>query len=95
MGRLLSPRVGSSILLDVVAPFWDIQVAGDRIWLNGTTVEEVEIAHKATLQLVLDETNREYGEYLSEQNLKQERELEGPKSSEIQVREAARRIKFD
>ena len=72
-----------------------IQVVGDRIWLNGTTIDEVEVAHKATLQLVLDETNREYGEYLSEQNLKQERELEGPKSSEIQVREAARRIKFD
>jgi len=72
-----------------------VQVVGDRIWLNGTTIEEVEIAHKATLQLVLDETNREYGEYLSEQNLKQETELEGLKSSEIQVREAARRIKFD
>jgi hypothetical protein len=72
-----------------------IQVVGDRIWLNGTTIEEVEIAHKATLQLGLDETNREYGEYLSEQNLKQEGELAGPKSREIQVREAARRIKFD
>ena len=72
-----------------------VQVVGDRIWLNGTTIEEVEIAHKATLQLVLDETNREYGEYLSGQNLKLEGELEGIKSSEIRVREAARRIKFD
>jgi heat shock protein HspQ len=95
MGGLLSPRVGSSILLDVVAPFWDIQVAGDRIWLNGTTIDEVEVAHKATLQLVLDETNHEYGEYLSEQNLKQEGELAEPKSSQVQVREAARKIKFD
>ena len=72
-----------------------VQVVGDRIWLNGTTIEEVEIAHKATLQLVLDETNREYGEYFSEQNLKEEGELGGSKSKEIQVREAARRIKFD
>jgi len=72
-----------------------IQVVGDRIWLNDTTIEAVEIAHKATLQLVLDETNREYGEYLSGQNLKLEGELEGIKSSEIRVREAARRIKFD
>jgi hypothetical protein len=72
-----------------------IQVAGDRIWLNGTTIDEVEVAHKATLQLVLDETNHEYGEYLSEQNLKQEGELAEPKSSQVQVREAARKIKFD
>ena len=72
-----------------------IQVVGDRFWLNGTTIEEVEIAHKATLQLVLDETNRAYGEYLSEENLKQEGEQEEIKPSEIQVREAARRIKFD
>jgi hypothetical protein len=72
-----------------------IQVVGDRIWLNGTTIEEVETAHKATLQLVLDETNREYGEYLSQQNRKQEGAQEEIKSSQIQVREAARRIKFD
>ena len=72
-----------------------IQVVGDRFWLNGTTIEDVQIAHKATLQLVLDETNREYGEYLSEQSRKQEGEQEEIKSSEIQVRKAARRIKFD
>ena len=72
-----------------------VQVVGDRIWLNGTTIEEVEIAHKATLQLVLDETNREYGEYLSQQNLKQEGEQREIKSNDIRVREAARRIKFD
>ena len=72
-----------------------IQVVGDRIWLNDTTIEAVEIAHKATLQLVLDETNREYGEYLSQQNLKQEGEQREIKSNDIRVREAARRIKFD
>jgi len=60
-----------------------IQVVGDRIWLNDTTIEAVEIAHKATLQLVLDETNREYGEYLSQQNLKQEGEQREIKSNDI------------
>ena len=69
-----------------------IQVVGDRIWLTGTTIEEVEVARKATLQLVLDEPNREYGEYLSGQNMKQEGGLAGPKSSDIQVREATARL---
>jgi hypothetical protein len=72
-----------------------VQIAGNRIWVNGTTIEEIEIVHKATLQAVLDETNREYADYLSEENLKREGELEGITSTEMEVREAARRTKFD
>jgi hypothetical protein len=72
-----------------------IQVVGDRIWLNGTTIDEIETGCKATLQSVLDETNREYCDYLSEQNLKKVGEGQGTETAETQVREAARKIKFD
>ena len=38
------------------------RVIGDRIILDGTTIEEVERYHSATLQLAVEEANRLEGE---------------------------------
>ena len=70
-------------------------VVGDRIWLNGTTVEEVEKTHKATLELALAETNQKYAEYEAKQREEKERERKELEAHEQHVREAAKKIRFD
>jgi hypothetical protein len=39
------------------------EVSGDRVILNGTTLEEVERYHRDTLKLALEETNKTYIQY--------------------------------
>jgi hypothetical protein len=58
-----------------------IQVVGDRIWLNGTTIEEVEIAHKQPLNWCWTKQIASMANICQKQNLKQEGEREGHKSS--------------
>jgi hypothetical protein len=70
-------------------------VAGDRIWLNGTTLEEVAKTHKATLQLALDETNQKYAQIQAKQRAEAERKSREQVAHEQHVREAAKNIKFD
>jgi hypothetical protein len=70
-------------------------VSGDRVYLERTTVEEVEKVHKATLSIVLEDTNKAYAEYVEKRSIEEQRqriELEEHKKS---VEEAAKRIKFD
>ena len=71
------------------------RVVGDRIWLNGTTLEEVAETHKATLQLALEETNRKYAEFEAKQRTEAERKHREEEAHEQRVREAAKKIKFD
>jgi hypothetical protein len=71
------------------------EVRGDRIWLNGTTLEEVAKTHKATLQLALDETNRKYVAFESARRADEERRRKEAEVHEQHVREAAKNIKFD
>ena len=71
------------------------QVVGDRIWLSGTTLEEVAKTHKATLQLALEETNRKYAEFEAKQGTEAERKRKEEEAHEQRVREAAKKIKFD
>lgn len=40
---------------------------GEIVWLHGTTLDEVEKIHKATLLLALEETNRKYIEFAQQQ----------------------------
>lgn len=70
-------------------------VVNDRVWLNGTTLEEVAKTHKATLQLALDDTNRRYSELLEKQRAEAEKERCEQEAHEQHVREAAKKIKFD
>jgi len=38
------------------------RVSGDKVYLDGTTIEEVQKYHRDTLVLALEETNRLYGD---------------------------------
>lgn len=50
-------------------------VRGNRIILDGTTIEEVRDYHLKTLKLVIQEANKQYKQLVIQAQLKQEREL--------------------
>lgn len=70
-------------------------VVGDRIWLKGTTLEEVAATHKPTLQLALDDTNQKYVDLLAKQQADADRSKREQEAHEQHVREVAGSIKFD
>jgi hypothetical protein len=70
-------------------------VAGDKVILDGTTLEEIEHVHRDTLKLVVDETNRLIAEYEANRQRESERKGEEQRKHEESVREAAKRISFD
>jgi len=71
------------------------QVSGDTIWLNGTTLEEVEKTHKATLLLALEETNTRYAEYAATKAGEEQKRHQEEEDHRRRVSEQAKRIKFD
>lgn len=71
------------------------EVYGETVSLNGTTLEEVERAHKATLLLALEETNRKYAEYAAQKAVEQERSRNQEQEHRRTVAEGVKRIKFD
>lgn len=70
-------------------------VEGDAVWLNGTTLEEIERTHKQTLLLALDDTNRKYLEFLAKKNAEIERRQREQDTHQQHVSEVNKRIKFD
>jgi hypothetical protein len=71
------------------------RVSGSTICLNGTTIEEVEQYHRDTLQLAVDETNRQYRDLRRRQDDERARKQTADEEHRRRVDEAARRIKFD
>lgn len=71
------------------------EVRGDTIWLNGTTLEEVEKTHKATLLLALDETNARYAEYAARKAADESKRRKEEEDYKRHVSEQAKRIKFE
>ncbi len=71
------------------------QIEGDRIVLDGTTVDEVEKYHRDTLKLVVERVNSDVAEYEAKQRRAEEQRAEQLGRHEEEVREAARRISFD
>ena len=71
------------------------RLIGNRVVLDGTTMEEVEKYHKNTLSLVLSETNKAYREWLARREQQRRREEESSESHRKSVEDAAKRIKFD
>lgn len=71
------------------------EVTGDTIWLRGTTLEEVEKTHKATLLLALEETNARYAEYAAKRAAVEKRRQEEAQEHRQHVLQQAKRIKFD
>ena len=71
------------------------RIYGDRLFLDGVTMEEVRDVHKRTLDLCVSEANQKEGEYRRKLAAAQA-VLEARSSSHRQnVRDIAKQIKFD
>lgn len=70
-------------------------VIGDRIILDGTTIDEVERHHAATLRTVIPRVNHLIEEATTRQRERDEREDAQQRAREDAVRDAARRISFE
>lgn len=68
---------------------------GDRVILNGTTIEEVEKTHRDTLVLALKEANAKLDEADARAFAREERERRSREEHEQKLRDTAKRITFD
>lgn len=70
-------------------------VVRDRVWLRGTTIEEIEKYHTATLKLCVERTNELCAAKLRRARAEDEARKSQEKKHRQQVRDAASRLKFD
>jgi hypothetical protein len=70
-------------------------ISGDKVYLNGTTVKEVQKYHRDTLKLAVEDANELIAEYERKKNAAAERERLRKEEHERGVREAAKGISFD
>ena len=70
-------------------------ISGDRIILDGTTVDEVAQYHRDTLKVVVQRVNELVAEREQVEQQQKEIELKQRQQHEADVREAAERLKFD
>jgi hypothetical protein len=70
-------------------------VSGDRVILNGTTLEELEQYHRATLLLVVDETNKQYSEFVRRAETAKADEGERNRRHREEIKRKSQQIKFD
>lgn len=70
-------------------------VSGDRVVLDGTTVDEVKDVHRVTLLLATEEANRRYLEFLARKHQEDERQQRLREEHRQAVEDAAKRIKFE
>ena len=71
------------------------RVSGDRIILDGTTLEEVERYHAATLRLLIPEVNKQVAAQEEAERVQRERTEAEQRAHDEAVRDAAKRIRFD
>jgi hypothetical protein len=70
------------------------RIYGDKVILDGTTIDEVESYHRNTLLLAAEKANRGYAELEARRRAHEERERSRVESHKKSVEEAARRLKF-
>jgi hypothetical protein len=70
-------------------------VIGDRVILNGTTIEEVEKYHRDTLLLAASEANEKYVHFSEARVAAQKREAKRVEEHQRDVREKAKRVRFE
>ena len=70
-------------------------IVGNEIWLNGTTIEEVESTHKKTLELCVREANRKYKALLVERQQKKAIQDKKEDDHKRNIEEKGRNIKFE
>lgn len=68
---------------------------GNRIVLNGTTIDEVQRVHRDTLILCVKETNRIVAEHEKRQQAERDAQVRANDEHRRRVQEAAQRIRFD
>lgn len=71
------------------------RVEGDRLILDGTTIDEVERYHRDTLKLVVERTNQLTAQQERAEAQKQEQERLRRQQQEEQIREAAKRLNWE
>jgi hypothetical protein len=70
-------------------------VEGTVVWLRGTTLEEVERYHRATLLLAVNQANLRIKEVMADRDTEKQRQAERERAHRNEVEERAKRIKFD
>lgn len=71
------------------------RVSGDRVILDGTTIEEVEKYHRETLLVVLDRVNQLIAEHEERKQREAEIEVQRRQQHQASVSDVTKRIKFD
>jgi hypothetical protein len=71
------------------------RVSGDRIVLDGTTIEEVQQYHRDTLILCVDETNRIIEEHNEQTRRAEEERRRRSEEHKSRVRDLSDKIRFD
>jgi hypothetical protein len=71
------------------------RIAGDRVVLDGTTMEEVERYHLKTLKLVLEKTNEEADRLQRAERARLEKRRDEEEAHRRSVEELAKRLRFD
>ncbi len=71
------------------------RVEGDRLILDGTTIEEVADVHRDTLKVVLEKVNQDIAEHEQRQRQLADRQAEELRQHKQSVEDAAKKISFD
>lgn len=71
------------------------RVSGDRIILDGTTIEEVKRTHKETLELCVSEANKIEAEHVQKQRESNQAVQERSSEFRRRIEEEAKDIKFN
>ena len=69
-------------------------ISGNKVILDGTTIEEVKKYHKDTLKLVVETVNKRYNEIKMQEKLEREREEQARKRHNDNIRNIADDIQF-
>jgi uncharacterized protein YlzI (FlbEa/FlbD family) len=71
------------------------KVNGDRLILNGTTIEEVQQYHKATLELCVGTANEKEAEWRARVAQEQAQETERREAHRKTIRDISSQMRFD
>jgi hypothetical protein len=73
----------------------EARVTGDRIILDGTTIEEIQDVHRETLVLVVDKVNELIAEYETKKQRQAEEHAAQLAKHKNRVRDVGSKISFD
>jgi len=69
-------------------------VYGDKVVVNGTTIDEVEKYHRKTLILAADQANKGYTQLQARRKAQEVREQARVEAHKKHVEDAAKKLKF-